>query len=181
MPQPQARTALPGGAPLLHPRLSVFSVGKREPKVAFPTLGNAVSGRPIRVSLASKRAPGEPAGHHHRDREGWACSSRLSDLRAPPNPVPDPERRSQSRCCRSSRLAGEHGCLAVLTDVVSGQRALPAHSTALLQQESKSSLGSCASGKLEVRDAWSENPGSRRAHRIARAGLRYRPGALSNC
>lgn len=40
----------------------------------------------------------------------------------------------------AASVAGEHGCLAVLTDLVSSQRALPAHSTAMLQRESKYTL-----------------------------------------
>lgn len=156
------------------PRLSVSPVGKREPKEPFPTLRNAFSARPIRVSLASKRSPGEPAGHHDSDRE---CRVAATSTQTSADRLPMCQTQSRDRSHGAASLAGEHSCLAVLTDLVSSQRALPAHSAVLLQQESKYTV----SVLVHPESLKSENLGSRRAHPIVLAGLRVRPVALSNC
>ena len=130
LPLPQALTALPGGAPLPHPYFQ-FLQWENENKESFPALRNAFSGIPIRVSLASKRSLGEPAGTTTlTESAGLAATSTQTSA----DRLTVYQTQSRDRSHGAASLAWEHGCLAVLTDLVSSQRALPAHSTALLQQ-----------------------------------------------
>ena len=159
------------------PLLSVSPVGKREQRT-FPSTSERIFRDPHsgfaclkEITWGARRAP--PLWQS----AGLAATS--TQTRRPPYRVPDPEQRSQSRCCQSglgTRLSGS-------SDWPGLQSKGPTSSFYRVASTIKQihSLGTCASRKLEVREAWSENPGSRRANPIVLAGLRVRPVALSNC
>lgn len=181
MTLPQACTALPGGAPLPHPDFQFLQWGNENLKNPSQHFGMRFQGGPFGFQLLQRDHLGsQQSTTPGTESAGLAATS----IQTSADRLTVCQTQSRDRSHAAS-LAGEHGCLAVLTDLVSSQRALPAHSTAMLQRESKytDSLGSCASRKPEIREAWSENQalGSRRAHPIALAGLRVRPGAPSNC